>query len=58
MFNNLKYIKVAIFMIEKNLFKLQGKMLGSELLGMRLVNIEESYKPPQHPSSEITFKKK
>lgn len=41
MFDNLKYIKVhQSFMIEESLFKIQDKILGSELLSVRLVNIE------------------
>lgn len=41
MFNNLKYIKVRqSFMIEESLCKILDKILGLELLGVRLVNVE------------------
>lgn len=41
MFNNLKYMKVhQSFMIEESLFNIQDKILGSEVLGIRLINVE------------------
>lgn len=33
-------------MMEESLFKVQDNILGSELLAIWLVNIEQSYKPP------------
>lgn len=48
MFNVFKYIKIVNIIVEGNLFKIQSMMFAPEQMDIRLVNIEEGYKPLQH----------